>query len=227
MTKTNILGLIVVVTLMSINTAAQSVSPVPANEEIRKILAQRIDESKQSVGIVVGVVEPGGRRVVSYGAMAKDDKRPLDGNTVFEIGSITKVFTSLLLTDMVERKEVTLSDPIAKYLPATVKVPERNGRSITFEDLSTHTSGLPRLPNNLKMKDPANPYADYSVDQLYQFLSGYTVPREIGSQYEYSAGTNLRPRSPWPSLASNRSSMRSLPANRNSKSSRKRITTSS
>src|SRR5205823_14852796 len=102
------------------------------------------------------------------------------------IGSISKVFTSLLLSDMVQRGEVALTDPIAKYLPAGVKVPERGGRSITLVDLSTHTSGLPRLPSNLNPKDQSNPYADYSVEQLYQFLSSYTLPRDIGAMYEYS-----------------------------------------
>ena len=90
---------------------------------------------------------------------------------MFEIGSVTKVFTSLLLADMVQRGEVALTDPIGKYLPADVKVPERNGHAITLEDLATHTSGLPRMPTNFTPKDPANPYADYSVAQLYQFLS--------------------------------------------------------
>jgi serine-type D-Ala-D-Ala carboxypeptidase/endopeptidase len=70
----------------------------------------------------------------------------VDGDTIFEIGSISKVFTSLLLADMVNRKEVTLDDPAAKYLPENVKLPERSGKSITLLDLSTHTSGLPRLP---------------------------------------------------------------------------------
>jgi serine-type D-Ala-D-Ala carboxypeptidase/endopeptidase len=90
------------------------------------------------------------------------------------------------LADMVNRKEVTLDDPAAKYLPESVKMPERNGKSITLHDLSTHTSGLPRLPGNLKPKDPHNPYADYSVDDLYQFLSGYELPRDPGSEFEYS-----------------------------------------
>jgi CubicO group peptidase (beta-lactamase class C family) len=71
-------------------------------------------------------------------------------------------------------------------LPAGVKVPERSGKVITLQDLSTHTSGLPRLPNNFNPKDPSNPYADYSVEQMYQFLSGYTLPRDPGAQYEYS-----------------------------------------
>ena len=65
-------------------------------------------------------------------------------------------------------------------------MPERNGKSITLLDLSTHTSGLPRLPGNLRSKDPANPYADYGVDDLYQFLSGYALPRDPGSEFEYS-----------------------------------------
>ena len=65
-------------------------------------------------------------------------------------------------------------------------MPERSGKSITLLDLSTHSSGLPRLPGNLKLKDPRNPYADYSVDDLYQFLSGYTLPRDPGSEFEYS-----------------------------------------
>src|SRR5438552_6093420 len=90
--------------------AAQSASAIPSDEEIRKILVQRIDDAKQSVGIVVGVIEPKGRRIVSYGALAQGDTGPLDGDTVFEIGSITKVFTSLLLSDMVQREELALND---------------------------------------------------------------------------------------------------------------------
>ena len=159
---------------------------VPGTDEIREILVKRIDQQKQAVGIVVGVIEPNGRRVVAYGNLAKGDPRTVDGDTIFEIGSITKVFTSLLLADMVNRKEVALDDPAAKYLPENVRMPERNGKSITLLDLSTHTSGLPRLPSNLKPKDPRNPYADYSVDDLYQFLSGYTLPRDPGSEFEYS-----------------------------------------
>jgi len=155
-------------------------------DEIREILVKRIDEQKQAVGMAVGIIDPNGRRVVTYGARAKDDPRMLDGDTIFEIGSVTKVFTSLLLADMVSRQEVGLDDPAAKYLPETVQMPERSGKSITLHDLATHTSGLPRLPGNLKLTDPRNPYAGYSVDDLYQFLSGYTLPRDPGSEVEYS-----------------------------------------
>ncbi|HWC97124.1 MAG TPA: serine hydrolase [Candidatus Sulfopaludibacter sp.] len=160
--------------------------PVPGTDEIREILVKRIDQQKQAAGIVVGVIEPAGRRVVAYGKLAKGDPRKLDGDTIFEIGSISKVFTSLLLADMVNRKEVTLDDPAAQYLPEHVRMPERNGKPIRLLDLATHSSGLPNIPSNMNRKDPANPYADYSVDELYEFLTGYASLRDPGSEVEYS-----------------------------------------
>ena len=134
----------------------------------------------------MGVVEPTGRRIVAHGHLATGDQRPLNGDTIFEIGSVTKVCTSLLLADMVSRKEVALEDPAAKYLPEQVKMPQRNGKAITLHDLATHTSGLPPLPSNFRSKDMRNPYADYTVDDLYQFLSSFELPRDPGSEFEYS-----------------------------------------
>lgn len=146
---------------------------------IRNILVDRVDARQASVGIVVGVIEPSGRRIVSYGKFAKDDKRSVNGDTVFEIGSVTKVFTALLLADMVARGEVALSDPVTKYLPPEVKAPK-----VTLEQLATHTSGLPRLPSNMSPKDVGNPYADYTVAQLYEFLS--TATPAADPKYDYS-----------------------------------------
>ena len=161
-------------------------SLLPPDAEIRKILVDRVDTYRLSVGMVVGIIEPRGRRIVAYGGLDQGDQRLLNGDTIFEIGSITKVFTSLLLADMVQRGEVALADPAAKFLPPEVKVPERGGRQITLQDLSTHTSGLPPFPSNLNPRGPANPFADYSVQQLYEFLSTYQLPRDIGSRFEYS-----------------------------------------
>ncbi len=173
--------------LLVVCAAFPSQAALPANAEIKKILAERIDAQHQSVGIVVGVLEADGtRRVVGHGTFDAGDKRAVDGDTLFEIGSATKVFTALLLADAVTRGEVALTDPVAKFLPAEVKVPERGGKKITLQDLSMHVSALPRMPTNFAPKDNANPYADYSVQQLYAFLSGYELPRDIGSEYEYS-----------------------------------------
>ena len=155
------------------------------DKDIRAILVDRIDVQRQGVGIVVGLVGPSGRRTVAYGN-ANEFAAAADADTVFEVGSVTKVFTSLLLADAVQRGEVALADPVSKFLPANVKVPERGGKKITLIDLATHTSGLPRLPANMHPKDPANPYADYTEAQLYEFLSSYELTRDIGSKYEYS-----------------------------------------
>jgi serine-type D-Ala-D-Ala carboxypeptidase/endopeptidase len=156
------------------------------DDEIRSILRDRIDVAKKSVGIVVGLVDDKGVRVISYGKPNKNSDQTVNGDSVFEIGSVTKVFTATLLADMVERGEVSLNDPISKYLPKSVKTPTRSGKEITLLDLSTQTSGLPRMPGNFTPKDPQNPYADYSVEQLYEFLSNYTLTRDIGAKYEYS-----------------------------------------
>lgn len=150
----------------------------PPDAEIQKILTDRIDVQKQADAIVVGVIDASGRRVIAHGGA--------DGDTLFEIGSATKVFTSLLLADAVQRGEVALTDPVSKFLPSGVKVPERGGKKITLVDLATHTSGLPSLPSNIAPKDLSNPYADYTVQQMYDFLSHYELRRDPGAQYEYS-----------------------------------------
>jgi serine-type D-Ala-D-Ala carboxypeptidase/endopeptidase len=167
-------------------TASSEASPFPPDAAVWQMLADRIGSDAASYGIVVGLVEPGARRVIAHGSRAVGHATRIDGDTVFEIGSITKVFTSLLLADAVERQEVSLDDPVARYLPAAVQVPSRGGRTITLVDLATHTSGLPRLPNNMSPADADNPYADYSVDQLYRFLSSLELQRDIGVEYEYS-----------------------------------------
>ena len=176
---TGIVGLAVAFPL-AVATAQQPVT----DDEISKVLALRV-ASGRNPSIVVGIYENGKTRIIPMGSSGSPGQ-PLDGNTVFEIGSITKVFTSTLLADMVARGLVRYDDPVSKYLPSSVRVPSRNGRAITLEDLATQHSGLPRLPDNLTPADPANPYADYTVAQMYDFLSRYTLPRDPGQTFEYS-----------------------------------------
>src|SRR5262245_44928996 len=173
-----------VIALMS--SCAIAFAQLPSDTEIRKILSDRIGAENAGLAMVVGVIDANGRRVISYGSLAKENNRRPDGDTVFEIGSMTKVFTSLVLVEMARRGEVAVDDPVSKYLPASVKLPDRNGQKITLADLSTHRSGLPRMPSNFNPKDASNPYVDYTVQQLYDFLSGYKLGRDIGVQYEYS-----------------------------------------
>jgi CubicO group peptidase (beta-lactamase class C family) len=157
----------------------------PSHEDLTGLIRSRVEEGR-AVGIVLGVMEAdGSTRVVWYGD-AGPNARALGARSVFEIGSITKVFTGILLADMVARGEVSLSDPVSDHLPSGVTVPSRGGREITLLDLATHHSGLPRLPSNFSPADRTNPYADYTVEDLYTFLSSHELRREIGSQYEYS-----------------------------------------
>src|SRR6185503_2834459 len=147
--------------------------PMLSDSAVRAIIQQRVD-SKGSTGIAVGLIGPDGTsRVFAYGASGT--ARPIDANTVFEIGSITKTFTAAILADMVAKGEVKLDDPVSKYLPSSVHMPARNGRQITLLDLATQSSGLPRMPTNFKPKDPTNPYADYSEQDALDFLSSYEL----------------------------------------------------
>lgn len=169
--------------VQAVEAAPAQQRAIPANDEIRRLLAERMEQN--GVGIVVGVVEPGRRSVVAHGRTGAADDRALDGDTVFQIGSITKAFTTLLLADMVVRGEVRLDDPAALYLPSGVTLSGR-GRRITLRHLATHMSGLPSMPMNLRLDAGPDPYEAYSAEELYRFLSTYELPREPGTEREYS-----------------------------------------
>jgi D-alanyl-D-alanine-carboxypeptidase/D-alanyl-D-alanine-endopeptidase len=157
----------------------------PSDSVILAILQERVEEGR-SAGMVVGLLEAdGATRVLAYGDPGPD-KLPLGRESVFEIGSITKVFTSAVLADMTLKGEVSLDDPVRQYLPPGVTVPARNGFEITLGMLAEQNSGLSRMPVNFDPADPSNPYADYDAERLYEGLSGYELPRDPGESFEYS-----------------------------------------
>ena len=147
--------------------------------------AHRWIHDRLVVGMVIGIVKDGQSHIIAYGETFKDSGIRPDGNTLYEIGSISKVFTCVLLSLLVETHAVTLEDPLQKHLPPRVTVPVFDGRPITLEHLATHTSGLPRMPDNFNPADPLNPYADYSVALMYAFLNEHRLERPPG-KYEYS-----------------------------------------
>ena len=167
-------------------SGVKPVPPIPSDSEIHRILTERIDTESRGVGIVVGVLESGARRVIAHGRLSTDGDTKPDGDTLFEIGSITKVFTTTLLAKFIEQGALALETPVQELLGPETRVPTRDGSEITLLHLATHSSGLPRLPDNLAPEDPANPYAGYSVDQLYAFLSSHELARDIGETVEYS-----------------------------------------
>lgn len=131
-----------------------------------------------NAGVTIGVVSHGKRLIFSYGA-AKPD-------SVFEIGSVTKTFTALLLAQMVEQGKVQLDTPVRELLPAGTVEKPKSGAEITLLDLSDQHSGLPRLPDNLKPADMKNPYADYDAKKLYAFMSQHGVALPPNAPFLYS-----------------------------------------
>jgi|GEM_PF-115332 CubicO group peptidase (beta-lactamase class C family) len=156
-------------------------------------LKQRTDQIVQPyldnsifVGTTIGVLRDGKQEVFGYGRLSQDDPKVPDGETIYEFGSATKVLTGLLLADAVVQGRVRLDQPAGELLPTGVKMPSQGERAITLQDLSTHMSGLPRIPGNLKPTNLSNPYADYTVDDLYSFLNSYKLTRPPGEKSEYS-----------------------------------------
>lgn len=172
--------------LFLISSVACGTGETNIPDEVKQSIMERVNNG-ESVGLIVGYIDAqGNREYLSYGTLTLNGKEPVDKNSVYEIGSITKVFTCIALADMVLKGEVNLEDPAEKYLPETVKMPSRNGGKITLEHLAANISALPRMPLNFRPKDPGNPYADYTVENMYAFLSSYTLQRNIGEKYEYS-----------------------------------------
>ena len=178
------------------------ISPFEITDQIKALIDDRLDRNKTNAAIAIGFIDPNGTQFYSHGKISNSSNYAVDENTVFSIGSTTKVFTTVLLADMVDKGLVKLDDPIEKYLPSNITLPEYNGHKITIEDLATHTSGLPEFPDNYcpsfdpakttvedsvqYRKDLMNCTKTYTFDQFYQGLSNTTITREPGSKVEYS-----------------------------------------
>ena len=152
---------------------------------VRRLIQERI-ETRRNVGIVAGLIDSTGRRrVYASGTARGPGSAPVDANTVFEIGSITKTFTAAILADMALHGDVSLDDPVSRYLPSSVRL-KPNGREITLLDVATQSSGLPAIPTNFRPASPDDPYADYGTPQLHAFLAGYAPPHPPAELYAYS-----------------------------------------
>jgi serine-type D-Ala-D-Ala carboxypeptidase/endopeptidase len=122
------------------------------------------------VGISIGILDAQGvRHTYGFGRVSKDEDRRPDRDTLFEIGSITKCFTSILLAEMDLRHEVRLNEPVEQFLPRWAQVPRVDGRPMTLEELATYSSGLPRMPANFGRTERER--ARYSPRQMLEFLT--------------------------------------------------------
>jgi len=188
MTRRSFTGNAVVACVLARTQAmASAAAPGLSSGAVRAILTDRIRDltlGQGGIGIVAGLTDAKGQNIVVAGQNDRSDPRLLDGNSVFEIGSVGKVFTALLLSDMVLRGEILLEAPVAHYLPTNTHLPERNGRAITIVDLATHMSGLPFMPDPPKVQGGNAPA--YTETDIYRFLTAYKLTRNPGSDWDYS-----------------------------------------
>ena len=148
-------------------------------------IKQRI-EYQETPGIVVGIYESGKITYHAFGVANVQSNEPVSSKTLFEIGSITKVFTTSMAAMLSLEQKLNFPDRAQTYLPSKMVLPEKNGKAITLEHLATARSGLPRMPKNFGPADAANPYIDYREDALTAFITNCELARDPGSEYEYS-----------------------------------------
>jgi D-alanyl-D-alanine-carboxypeptidase/D-alanyl-D-alanine-endopeptidase len=162
------------------------VAPVSATD-IQAIIDERVS-AELAPGIVVGLLHgDGSMEFYASGTLQVNGVDKVNEDTIFEIGSITKVFTAIIAAGMEQDGSLSLDDPVQGYMPIGVDMPTKNGHDISLRHLATHTSGLPRMPSeNWSPSDPANPYVDYTPERMYCFLSGHALERDPGSKKLYS-----------------------------------------
>lgn len=150
-------------------------------------IAQNYMQKGNTRALAIGLLKDGKLYTYGYGETKKGSNTLPDENTIFEIGSVSKTFTAILLAGYIVKNKVKLTDPVTKYLPDSVS-DNKHLQSITLQNLSNHTSGLPRLPDNINasVKDPLNPYAGYTVPMLFTYLKNYKPGSVPGSKYAYS-----------------------------------------
>ncbi|MDG2424463.1 MAG: serine hydrolase [Phycisphaerales bacterium] len=158
-----------------------------ASEVDLQSIAEQYVAGGHTPGIVIGVGQTDGSMTFySAGTLEAGGDVMVDEDTIFEIGSVSKVFTTLLLAQMASENMLNVQDPIENHLPDSIFVPSRDGEPITFEHLATHTSGLPMMPSNFQPANPENPYADYTTSDMHEFLAEYEICNDPGDSGKYS-----------------------------------------
>lgn len=161
------------------------------NKPLAKQLAMQVDEMIFQMGnmpgLLIGIVDHDKKILISCGSISKDTNERPTGNTVWQIGSVSKVITTTIFAMMVQENKINLVAPLSDYIPSGSKVPQYQQRTITLLDLATHSSGLPREAGN--MDDSLNDYQNnptLEASKAYSWLSSYQLTKAPGKHYQYS-----------------------------------------
>jgi CubicO group peptidase (beta-lactamase class C family) len=175
--------------------SAKKTGPIASNNRLSNAQDIKVDSVAMAymrqlapVGLIVGVLRDGKTSFYGYGETVKGNGKIPDDGTLFEIGSISKTFTATMLAMAVDQGKLKLDDPVNKYLPDSIPLLKYGGKTATIRMLSNHTSGIPRMPADFltKVVNNRDPYASYTIPDLYSFLRRLKLGREPGSSFEYS-----------------------------------------
>lgn len=182
-----------------VDSKAKKDYQVPSTNNLQSALDKKVDSAVQpyidlkvTTGLSIAILKDGKVFYYGYGETAKGNKQIPNEHTIFEIGSISKTFTSILFAEAANAGKVKLDDPVNNYLPDSIPQLIYAGTPVTLKTLSNHSSGIPRMPTNFHPADNANPYKDYTDNDLFSFYKNFTPTRKPGDKYEYSnlaAGT--------------------------------------
>ena len=165
------------------------------NTDKQPSLKERVDEivepyfkRKENVGLSIALIEGDKEAFLSYGSITKDTTILPNEHTIYELGSVTKVFTALLLAKLHQDSLIDINASIFKNLPDSLSENLDEENDITYLQLATHTSGLPRRPYNfgLKLKDEDNPFEQYTIEDLYNFIYTRNSMMKTSDKFLYS-----------------------------------------
>ncbi len=142
-----------------------------------------------NAGLSVGIIQNGATFFYHYGETKKETHQLPTNQTIYEIGSVSKTFTGLLLAQALSDKKITLEDDIRKFLPAKLPNLEYKSNPIKIRHLVNHTSTIPRIPVNLDKQpnyDPLNPYKNYTKAMVYDYLKNLRLDEMPGIVQDYS-----------------------------------------
>lgn len=171
--------------LLALNMPVSGQSPL-TQQEFDDYIHNRMEVEKTATIVIALSDADGNVTYQNYGTFSFTDNRSADENSIFEIGSITKSFTGILMQILMNEHGISGDTPVTSYLQDPNALPTFNETQITFNHLLSHTSSLPRLAGNMSPATMDDPYKEYTNEQLYRFLSAVEITREPGSEFEYS-----------------------------------------